>query len=71
MRLPQFFTMVAAADFSGPLQMHFEYPLGGANDGKVHTPIKWLALCISSTSFGGAKTGEIWIDDLEGILNNE
>ena len=31
---PQFFGMVAEADFSGPLQLHFEYPLGGANDGK-------------------------------------
>ena len=26
-RFPQFFTMVAASGFSGPLQMHFEYPL--------------------------------------------
>ncbi len=26
-RFPQFFAMVAASDFSGPLQMHFEYPL--------------------------------------------
>jgi sugar phosphate isomerase/epimerase len=33
-RLPQFFSMVAEAGFSGPLQMHFEYPLGGAHDGK-------------------------------------
>jgi sugar phosphate isomerase/epimerase len=24
---PQFFAMVASSDFSGPLQMHFEYPL--------------------------------------------
>jgi sugar phosphate isomerase/epimerase len=32
--LPKFFSMVAAADFSGPLQMHFEYPLGGAENGK-------------------------------------
>ncbi len=30
---PKFFQMVAAADFSGPLQLHFEYPLGGANNG--------------------------------------
>jgi sugar phosphate isomerase/epimerase len=27
-RFPQFFGMVAASGFSGPLQMHFEYPLG-------------------------------------------
>jgi sugar phosphate isomerase/epimerase len=33
-RFKQFFTMVAAAHFAGPLQLHFEYPLGGANDGK-------------------------------------
>jgi sugar phosphate isomerase/epimerase len=33
-QFPKFFGMVAAADFSGPLQLHFEYPLGGANDGK-------------------------------------
>lgn len=30
---PKFFQMVAAADFQGPLQVHFEYPLGGANNG--------------------------------------
>ena len=29
----EFFKMVAAANFSGPLQLHFEYPLGGANNG--------------------------------------
>ena len=32
-RFPEFFSMVAAANFSGPLQIHFEYPLGGANNG--------------------------------------
>ena len=30
---PEFFSMVAAANFAGPLQIHFEYPLGGANNG--------------------------------------
>jgi len=30
---PQFFQMVATAHFSGPLQLHFEYPLGGADQG--------------------------------------
>ena len=30
---PKFLQMVAAADFHGPLQVHFEYPLGGANNG--------------------------------------
>ncbi len=32
--LPQFFGMVKAANFTGPLQLHFEYPLGGADNGK-------------------------------------
>ncbi|HZU25643.1 MAG TPA: sugar phosphate isomerase/epimerase family protein [Bryobacteraceae bacterium] len=32
-RFPEFFEMVRAAGFSGPVQLHFEYPLGGANDG--------------------------------------
>jgi sugar phosphate isomerase/epimerase len=27
-KLPEFFRMVAATGFNGPLQMHFEYPLG-------------------------------------------
>ena len=31
---PQFFGMVAEAGFNGPLQLHFEYPLGGADGGK-------------------------------------
>lgn len=31
-RLPQFFEMLAAARFAGPLQMHFEYPLGNQPD---------------------------------------
>ena len=33
-RFPEFFSMVAAMRFSGPLQLHFEYPLGGAEEGK-------------------------------------
>jgi len=32
-KLPQFFGMVAETDFDGPVQLHFEYPLGGANNG--------------------------------------
>jgi sugar phosphate isomerase/epimerase len=32
-KMPQFLAMVAATDFAGPFQMHFEYPLGGANNG--------------------------------------
>ncbi|MGH9665883.1 MAG: sugar phosphate isomerase/epimerase family protein [Bryobacteraceae bacterium] len=30
---PKFFGMVKQSGFSGPLQIHFEYPLGGANNG--------------------------------------
>jgi sugar phosphate isomerase/epimerase len=33
-RLPAFCSMLAASTFDGPVQLHFEYPLGGANDGK-------------------------------------
>jgi sugar phosphate isomerase/epimerase len=32
-KLDQFFKMVAASDFDGPLQVHYEYPIGGANNG--------------------------------------
>lgn len=32
---PEFFRMVKQSDFNGPLQIHFEYPLGGANNGKT------------------------------------
>jgi sugar phosphate isomerase/epimerase len=32
-KMQEFFGMVAAANFSGPVQLHFEYPLGGANNG--------------------------------------
>ena len=32
--LPQFFGMVRAANFTGPMQLHFEYPMGGADQGK-------------------------------------
>jgi len=35
----QFFPMVAQADFDGPLQIHFEYPLGGANSGSRNITI--------------------------------
>src|SRR3954447_3407430 len=34
-RLPEFFRMVAGSHFSGPLQLHFEYPLGGAENGRT------------------------------------
>jgi sugar phosphate isomerase/epimerase len=37
--LPQFFGMLAAARFSGPLQLHFEYPIGGAESGKTSLTI--------------------------------
>jgi sugar phosphate isomerase/epimerase len=32
-KLPELFGMVARTAFAGPLQIHFEYPLGGANSG--------------------------------------
>jgi sugar phosphate isomerase/epimerase len=33
--LPEFFSMVAKTKFAGPLQLHFEYPLAGADAGKT------------------------------------
>ena len=33
-RFKQFFGMLGPAGFRGPLQLHFEYPLGGASEGK-------------------------------------
>jgi sugar phosphate isomerase/epimerase len=33
-RFPEFFRMLARTGFNGPLQIHYEYPLGGAQDGK-------------------------------------
>lgn len=36
---PEFFAMVKRSGFNGPLQIHFEYPLGGANDGKAKLSI--------------------------------
>jgi sugar phosphate isomerase/epimerase len=33
-KFPEFFAMVRAAQFAGPLQLHFEYALGGAEAGK-------------------------------------
>ena len=32
-KLAEFFGMVAQTPFEGPLQIHYEYPLGGANNG--------------------------------------
>jgi sugar phosphate isomerase/epimerase len=32
-KFPQFFAMLAETDFNGPLQVHYEYPLGGASSG--------------------------------------
>ncbi len=33
-RFPVFFSMLAKTAFDGPMQLHFEYPLGGADAGK-------------------------------------
>ena len=38
-RLPQFFGMLADSGFNGPLQLHFEYPLGGSDLGKAKLTI--------------------------------
>jgi sugar phosphate isomerase/epimerase len=38
-RFPEFFQMVAAYGFSGPLQLHFEYPLGGSENGKSNLTV--------------------------------
>jgi hypothetical protein len=35
----QFFQMVKQSGFHGPLQIHFEYPLGGADDGATELTI--------------------------------
>jgi sugar phosphate isomerase/epimerase len=34
-QFPEFFKMVKQSGFNGPLQIHYEYPLGGANNGKT------------------------------------
>jgi len=34
-RFPEFFKMLSGVGFSGPLQVHYEYPLGGADTGKT------------------------------------
>jgi sugar phosphate isomerase/epimerase len=36
---PQFFREISALGFSGPLQLHFEYPLGGAEAGRTQITI--------------------------------
>jgi sugar phosphate isomerase/epimerase len=33
-RFPAFFSLLAKTKFNGPVQLHFEYPLGGADSGK-------------------------------------
>jgi sugar phosphate isomerase/epimerase len=38
-RFGQFFQMVKQSGFHGPLQVHFEYPLGGANEGAMELTI--------------------------------
>jgi hypothetical protein len=30
---PEFFGMLAETPFAGPVQIHYEYPLGGASNG--------------------------------------
>ena len=38
-RFAQFFPMLAEVHFSGPLQLHFEYPLGGADGGETRLSV--------------------------------
>ena len=33
-RFPKFFSLLSETGFDGPVQLHFEYPLGGADAGK-------------------------------------
>ena len=33
-RFPKFCSLLAKTAFDGPVQLHFEYPLGGADAGK-------------------------------------
>jgi sugar phosphate isomerase/epimerase len=39
-RFPTFFSMLAKTAFKGPVQLHFEYPLGGADSGKRQLTIE-------------------------------
>src|SRR5579862_962228 len=45
---------------------------GGANDGAWHGPIKGFGINVGKDSFTqGGKKGELWFDDVEGILDLE
>jgi len=44
---------------------------GGAKDGKLHGPVKWFAVCVGKGTFGSATSGELWIDDVEAVLNTD
>ena len=39
-RFPKFFSLLAETAFDGPVQLHFEYPLGGADAGKRQITIE-------------------------------
>jgi sugar phosphate isomerase/epimerase len=39
-RFPKFFSLLANTTFNGPVQLHFEYPLGGAEAGKRQLTIE-------------------------------
>jgi sugar phosphate isomerase/epimerase len=39
-RFPTFFSMLAKTAFKGPVQLHFEYPLGGVDSGKRQLTIE-------------------------------
>ena len=42
--LPKFFALIKEANFNGPLQIHYEYPLGGADTGQKKVTIDKPAL---------------------------
>jgi sugar phosphate isomerase/epimerase len=44
-KFPEFFGMVAHSGFDGPLQLHFEYSLGGAGGGKREITIPKEEVC--------------------------
>jgi hypothetical protein len=55
-----------------PKQMAGGEHWGGANDGVWHAPIKAFGINIGKGSFSqDLKKGELWIDDIEGILDLE
>jgi sugar phosphate isomerase/epimerase len=57
-RFPKFISLLAETAFDGPVQLHFEYPLGGADAGKRHITLErqQIFLPCGGTSSGFALT---------------